>query len=57
MFSGGPVAVGASQITETYSPTFIEYAVQAGVLAAAALVWYLAAMYLPVFADTVEEAH
>jgi Ni/Fe-hydrogenase subunit HybB-like protein len=41
----------------TYTPSLIEWAVQIGVLAAAALVWYLAANYLPIFPEDVKEAH
>ncbi|RLC94104.1 MAG: hypothetical protein DRI77_11265, partial [Chloroflexi bacterium] len=45
MFSGrAPTNLGA-----TYFPSFIEFAVQFGVLAAAALAWYLAARLLPIF--------
>jgi Ni/Fe-hydrogenase subunit HybB-like protein len=57
MFSGSPVPVGASHVEFGYFPTWIEFAVQFGVLAGAALVWYLAARFLPVFQETVEEAH
>jgi Ni/Fe-hydrogenase subunit HybB-like protein len=41
----------------TYTPSLIEWAVQIGVLAAAALAWYLAASYLPIFPEDVKEAH
>ncbi len=57
MFSGSPVPVGASHAEFSYFPSWIEFAVQFGVLAAAALVWYLAARFLPVFSETIEEAH
>jgi len=51
LFSGDPVPVGAMHATATYFPTFIEFAVQIGVLAAAALAWYFAAQLLPVFSE------
>jgi len=57
MFSGSAIPVGASYVVESYFPTFIEFAVQIGVLAGAALAWYLAARFLPVFSETVEETH
>jgi len=41
----------------SYSPSFIEYAVQIGVLAACVLAWYFAARFLPIFPETVEEGH
>lgn len=46
-------------VTETagYTPHWIEYAVQIGVLAAATLAWYFAARILPIFPETVEEGH
>lgn len=40
-----------------YTPSFIEYAVQIGVLAACVLAWYFAARFLPIFPETVEEGH
>jgi len=51
MFSGGPRPTGALYVEASYFPTWIEFAVQIGVLAAAALVWYLIARTLPVFKD------
>jgi len=50
----------APSVTQTasYTPSLGEFAVQFGVLAAAALAWYFAARFLPVFPETVkEEAH
>ncbi len=46
-------------VTESasYTPSFVEYAVQIGVLAACVLAWYLAARFLPIFPETVEEGH
>lgn len=41
----------------TYTPYWIEYAVQIGVLAAAAIAWYLAARFLPIFAEDAEKVH
>jgi Ni/Fe-hydrogenase subunit HybB-like protein len=41
----------------SYRPTWMEYAIQIGVLAAAALAWYFAARFLPVFPETVQEEH
>ena len=41
----------------TYTPSLIEYGVQIGVLAAAALAWYLLARYLPIFPEDVQETH
>jgi Ni/Fe-hydrogenase subunit HybB-like protein len=43
--------------TASYTPTWIEFAIQVGVLAAAALAWYFAARFLPIFPETVEEGH
>ena len=57
MFSGDPVPVGAAHGEFSYFPTWIEFAVQIGVLAGVALVWYFAARFLPVFPETVEETH
>jgi Ni/Fe-hydrogenase subunit HybB-like protein len=45
MFSQRPLTAAGT----TYFPSFIEIAVQVGVLAAAALAWYLAARLLPIF--------
>jgi len=50
MFSGMP----PTNVDATYFPTFVEFAVQLGVLAAAALVWYLAARLLPIFETEAE---
>jgi len=47
MFSGMP----PTNMEATYFPSFIEFAVQFGVLAAAALAWYLAARLLPIFEE------
>jgi Ni/Fe-hydrogenase subunit HybB-like protein len=47
MFSGRP----PTNLEATYFPSFIEFAVQFGVLAAATLVWYLAARFLPIFEE------
>lgn len=46
-------------VTESasYTPSFVEYAVQFGVLAACVLAWYFAARFLPIFPETVEEGH
>lgn len=46
-------------VTESasYTPSFVEYAVQIGVLAACVLAWYFAARFLPIFPETVEEGH
>jgi Ni/Fe-hydrogenase subunit HybB-like protein len=46
-------------ITEiaSYRPTWMEFAIQIGVLAAAALAWYFAARLLPIFPETVQEEH
>ena len=41
----------------SYTPAWQEYAIQFGVLAGAILVWYLAARYLPIFPETVQEEH
>ena len=51
LFSGDPIPVGAMHATASYFPSFIEFAVQIGVLAAAALAWYFAAQLLPVFSE------
>ncbi len=51
MFSGSSVPIGASHAEFSYFPTLIEFAVQFGVLAAAALAWYFAARFLPVFEE------
>jgi Ni/Fe-hydrogenase subunit HybB-like protein len=51
LFSGGPVQVGAPHVSASYFPSFIEFAVQFGVMAAAALAWYFAARFLPVFSE------
>jgi Ni/Fe-hydrogenase subunit HybB-like protein len=40
-----------------YRPTWMEFAIQIGVLAAAALAWYFAARLLPIFPETVQEEH
>jgi Ni/Fe-hydrogenase subunit HybB-like protein len=47
MLSGRPVVNAGVG----YFPSFVEFAVQIGVLAAAALVWYLLALVLPVFEE------
>lgn len=57
LFSGEPIPVGASHVKASYFPSFIEFAVQFGVLAAAALAWYLAIRFLPVFTGAEAEAH
>lgn len=46
-------------ITEiaSYRPTWMEFAIQFGVLAGAALAWYFAARFLPIFPETVREEH
>ena len=46
-------------ITEiaSYRPTWMEFAIQIGVLAAGVLVWYFAARFLPIFPETVQEEH
>jgi len=49
--------VAAVTETASYTPHWMEYAVQIGVLAAATLVWYFAARLLPIFPETVEEGH
>ncbi len=41
----------------SYSPSWIEYSVQFGVLAAVALAWYFAARLLPIFPETAKEGH
>ena len=41
----------------TYTPSWIEIAVQVGVLAAVAVIWYLAALFLPIFPEDVKESH
>ena len=41
----------------TYTPSLIEWAVLLGILAAAALAWYVAARYLPIFQEDVKEIH
>ena len=43
--------------TVSYTPTWQEYAIQLGVLAAAVLAWYFAARFLPVFPETVKDSH
>jgi Ni/Fe-hydrogenase subunit HybB-like protein len=57
LFSGGPVIVGSTHVTASYFPSFIEFAVQFGVLAAAGLAWYLAIRFLPVFTAADAESH
>jgi Ni/Fe-hydrogenase subunit HybB-like protein len=52
LFSGSPVPVGASHAEFSYFPSLIEFAVQIGVLSAAALIWYLGARFLPVFGES-----
>jgi len=49
--------VAAVTETASYTPHWIEYAVQIGVLAAATLAWDFAARLLPIFPETVEEGH
>ena len=46
-------------VTESasYTPSWEEYAIQIGVLAAATLAWYFAARLLPIFPETVKEGH
>ena len=48
-----------ASVTEaaSYSPDWMEYAIQIGVLAAAVLAWYFAARILPIFPETVKEEH
>lgn len=41
----------------TYVPSWMELAIQIGVLSAAAVVWYFAARYLPIFPEDIKEAH
>ena len=46
-------------VTESasYKPSWEEFAIQFGVLAAATLAWYFAARVLPIFPETVKEGH
>jgi Ni/Fe-hydrogenase subunit HybB-like protein len=41
----------------TYTPSWIEIAIQVGVLAALAVAWYLIARFLPIFPEDVKESH
>jgi Ni/Fe-hydrogenase subunit HybB-like protein len=49
--------VAAVTETASYSPSWMEYAIQIGVLAAATLAWYYAARLLPILPETVKETH
>jgi Ni/Fe-hydrogenase subunit HybB-like protein len=49
--------VAAVTETASYTPSWMEYAIQIGVLAAATLAWYFAARLLPIFPETVKEGH
>lgn len=49
--------VAAVTESVSYTPSWQEYAIQIGVLAAAALAWYFAARILPIFPETVKDAH
>jgi Ni/Fe-hydrogenase subunit HybB-like protein len=46
-------------VTESasYTPSWEEFAIQLGVLAAVTLAWYFAARLLPIFPETVKEGH
>lgn len=54
LFSGEPVLVRTGEVEISYFPSWIEFAVQIGVLAAAALALYLAVRFLPVFPEAKE---
>ena len=49
--------VAAVTEAASYTPFWMEYTIQIGVLAAAALAWYFAARLLPIFPETVKEKH
>ncbi len=49
--------VDAVTESASYTPSWEEFAIQFGVLAAVALAWYVAARFLPIFPETVKEGH
>jgi Ni/Fe-hydrogenase subunit HybB-like protein len=55
--TGAQWAIQTVTETATYTPYWMEYSIQIGVLAAAAIAWYLIARHLPIFPEDIKKAH